>query len=564
MRKATSFLTLAALITVIVFTIAIKFFSFSPEYPVKELEKGWTVTYHNQQYQNTNLESMSQQLGTSFNRGDIVTLNQYTPLEDIHVPFPYLVFKTQYCAYEVYLDNELIAREHQNALFGGEFVGISYNYVNLPSDYAGKRLTIKLFVTENSARADIINPMIGNLDDLYRVLLHKAIYALVLGAFMIMFGGLFLLISILFYIRSAGVLSQLCCSLLTVTLGVWLLTAFNLIDNILSPEVSTTLEFAAMYLLAPLIYLIIYSLHPRNNNRILIIMAIASFSFDLLYFLLHFLNVVHINHFQYPYYLLSLVGLILVGVYDYIDIKVKARSSSQKILMLGITVLVLSLLAYAIIASTKTIVDYRQSTVFSILLPSGCLFFVFTQLLNYFIFMTHSFAQKKEYAALTKIAYFDNLTGLSNRASCDEALVQFDETNFNFCILSLDLNGLKEVNDNSGHPAGDRLLKSFAAALSDVFTSVGTCYRIGGDEFIVLIKTIESEELDKLLAELETRLTKLDEEDPEINHSVSYGYAYRKETGEWNTHSVLMLADQRMYEFKRTYYSHMTSRDVMK
>ena len=174
--------------------------------------------------------------------------------------------------------------------------------------------------------------------------------------------------------------------------------------------------------------------------------------------------------------------------------------------------------------------------------------------------MTHSFAQKKEYAALTKIAYVDNLTGLSNRVKCDEMMFEFDKLQEDFCIVSLDLNGLKEVNDNAGHPAGDRLLRSFAETLSSVFESKGFCARIGGDEFLVLLKSIEQAELDDMLKDLDRKLLMLDEEDQEINHSVSYGYAYRHETAEKNTHAVSMLADQRMYDYKRNHYAHMMTR----
>ena len=59
---------------------------------------------------------------------------------------------------------------------------------------------------------------------------------------------------------------------------------------------------------------------------------------------------------------------------------------------------------------------------------------------------------------------------------------------------------------------------------------------------------------------LDAKLLKLDEEDPEANHSVSYGYAYSSETPEHDTHTVYMLADQRMYEYKRKYYSSLTKR----
>jgi diguanylate cyclase (GGDEF)-like protein len=228
--------------------------------------------------------------------------------------------------------------------------------------------------------------------------------------------------------------------------------------------------------------------------------------------------------------------------------------------MLGLTVLTMTLILYAIVALMQRLADYRQSILLVALIPTGALFFTMTQLLNYFIFMTHSFAKKQEYAALTKIAYVDNLTGLPNRVSCEEKLHELNNSQDDFCILSLDLNGLKEVNDNSGHPAGDRLLKSFSDALRSVFESVGSCHRTGGDEFMVLIKNIESSTLDEMLKALDEKLAELDKEDIEINHSVSYGYAYRHETEEKDTHTVFMLADQRMYNYKREHYAHMMGR----
>ena len=276
--------------------------------------------------------------------------------------------------------------------------------------------------------------------------------------------------------------------------------------------------------------------------------------------LLHFINIVHISHFQYPYFIIAAVGLIVLLCFAYIDIKTKARNSSTRILMIGLSFLALTLVVYAIAALSKRFVDYRQTFLLTNAIPTGAMFFAFMQLLNYFIFMTHSFAQKKEYAALTKIAYIDNLTGLPNRASCEERFTQLDDSEDDFCILSLDLNGLKEVNDNSGHPAGDRLLRSFADTLSDLFKDVGFCTRIGGDEFLVLINTIEKDVLDGMLKELDERLLKLDQEDQEINHSVSYGYAFRSETEEKNTHAVFMLADKRMYNYKRKHYADMMAR----
>ncbi|WP_029231343.1 GGDEF domain-containing protein [Butyrivibrio sp. VCB2006] len=560
MRKTSSFLAVAITLFVLIIGGLTHLFSYSPQYPVARLTDDWTVVYRNDQYINTNLETLSKQVGSTFTKGDSITLNLASPLAFDDIPFPSVVFKSQYCAYEIYLNDVLLEDKNMDYLSGIKFLGISYNFINLPPDSVGKKLTIKLYVTENNTRANLLTPLLGNFDDVYRTVLHDALFPAFTAIFLIVFGFVFLIISLVFYLKTSGVSSQVICSILSTVLGVWMINAYDAIDFYIAPNVATFTEFCALYLMLPLLYMLIYNLHIRRRNSVVVFLGYSSLAFAILFIVLHLTNIVHINHFQYPYYLMSGVGMVILFVYACFDLRYRAKNSSRLILMLGLVVLGLTMLVYVISAIAKLFVDYRQSRLLNMLVPFGCLFFVVTQLLNHFIFMTHMFAQRKEYASLTQIAYEDNLTGIPNRVSCDKRLVEVAKTDSDFCILSLDLNGLKEVNDNSGHPAGDRLLKSFAGALKDVFDGSGEYFRVGGDEFIVLFTNIEKSLLDEMLRTLESKLLKLDEEDPEANHSVSYGYAYRSETKERDTHAVYMLADQRMYEFKRAYYSHMQTR----
>lgn len=559
MRKILSLITLSALMVVFFLYSAHLLFSFKPEHMVYKLERGWTVTYHNQQYLNTDLERLGDQLETKFAKGDNIVLYYSKPLLDLGVDNPYLFFKSQFCSYEVYLDGELIDSQYTDA-DSNHFVGISYQPIALPSDYPGKKLSINLTVIENETKANLINPMIGQYEDIYRTLHQSVIFPFFTGCFLLVFGMVFFVISLIFYMGSPSVTNQLFCSLLTIILGFWTLTAFDIMDLIVPSGMATTLEFLSLYLIAPCIYLIVYDLHKRQDNKILIIMGTATMGFSFLFMVLHFSNIVHLNHFEGPYYLMTFIGFALLLTYDVIDIRSKSKNSSLIVTMVGITVLSISLLAYSLTSVIGKIADYRQSWLHIVLIPFGSLIFVVMQLLNYFIFMTHSFARKKEYQALTKIAYIDNLTGLPNRVDFDEKMPKLDKSDYDFCLISLDLNGLKEVNDNSGHPAGDRLLRSFAHALAQTFENIGDCARIGGDEFVVMIKDIDSGALDGLLKQLDETLLELDKVDVEINHSVSYGYAYRHETEDKNTHTVLMLADKRMYSYKKQHYAHMMTR----
>ena len=560
MRKYLHFLSFAFILLAIIMCSLHYLFLIKPTYPIQTLTKGWTVVFRNEQYINTDLEQIGKQLGYTFAKGDVITLNLEKPLEQLDVPFPYLLFKTQFCGYEVYLDGKLIAEENASEASLSNFVGVSYNSVPLPTDLEGKKLSIKIFVCENNTRSNIISPLLGDYDDIYRYLYHSAEIPGFTGVFLILFGIIFLVISLYFYIKVSGVSTQVITSLLCISLGLWMLTAYDCIDFLIAPSFATSVEYVSLYSLLPLMYLLVRSLHKRFNNMVVTFLAYSSAAFGILFLMLHALNIVHLNQFLMPYYLMTIVAALMLILYDYMDIRTKKTSSSTSVMMIGVSVLSFTLLIYEIVAFSNSFVDYRQSPFLNYTVPFGSLFFVITELLNHFIFMTRSFAQRKEYLSLTQIAYNDNLTGIPNRASADIKLEEFDKSDDDFCILSLDLNGLKEVNDNAGHPAGDRLLKSFSACLMELFNEKGSCFRIGGDEFIVLFTHAEKEELDNLLITLDEKLKKLDEEDPEANHSVSYGYAFRSETEEKDTHSVLMLADKRMYAYKKTYYSHMMTR----
>ncbi|SFC88681.1 GGDEF domain-containing protein [Butyrivibrio sp. YAB3001] len=557
MRKYLPFLSLSLAIIAMVVIFLHNLYHFTPANHITRLSKDWSVTFRNEQYVNTNLEKLSNQVGSTFSKGDNITLLYTKPLNFSDYQFPYLMFKTQFCSYEIYLDDKMIVSNHTEDLFNYNFVGKGFNYVALPKDNSGASLLIKLFVTENNTRADIFSPMVGDLPDLVREIFHTAMYPAFTGVFLVIFGFVFLVISLLFYLRTSGVANQVICSLISIAVGIWMITAYDLTDFALLPSFSTTIEYGALYMVVPLMYILIYNLHKRYNNIVITFLGYTNMLFSLLFILLHLLNIVHINQFQKPYFLMSLIGLCLLVIYVFMDINIKTTSSSTKILMLGLTVLAFSLAFYAIVAINQKYVDYRQNLLLYFIIPSGSLFFVVTQMLNYFIFMTRSFAQKKEYASLTQIAYNDNLTGIPNRVCCDKALVKLDEGNFDFCILSLDLNGLKYVNDNSGHPAGDRLLKSFAESLTSAVGDFGECFRVGGDEFVVLFNEIKKEDLQSILSKLGSKLEALDKSDPEIIHSVSYGFAFRSEASPKDAHTVYMLADKRMYEYKRTYYSHL-------
>ncbi len=96
-------------------------------------------------------------------------------------------------------------------------------------------------------------------------------------------------------------------------------------------------------------------------------------------------------------------------------------------------------------------------------------------------------AYEEKLSAMEPLVYQDEVTGIANRRSMEERIRWAMTRAMKFCIVMLDLNGFKGINDRYGHAAGDVLLRQFATELKMSARSGDFVGRWGGDEFIVLL-----------------------------------------------------------------------------
>lgn len=156
---------------------------------------------------------------------------------------------------------------------------------------------------------------------------------------------------------------------------------------------------------------------------------------------------------------------------------------------------------------------------------------------------------------MNDLAYRDSLTGVKSKTAYDEEMCKvnsgikmgFDQ----FGILMLDINGLKGVNDQFGHEAGNRYIINCCKLICNTFKH-SPVFRIGGDEFVVLLIGDDLTHIEELLKKFDERMEekKTNTRSPEERVSVAAGLAVYDRTRDASYEDVFKRADAAMYQKK--------------
>ena len=163
--------------------------------------------------------------------------------------------------------------------------------------------------------------------------------------------------------------------------------------------------------------------------------------------------------------------------------------------------------------------------------------------------------EKKQEQQLIIKSQIDELTGLYNRREYEDDMLKYPDvpTESDFVYAAIDINGLKVVNDEIGHAAGDELIKGAAKCLKYTLGNYGKVYRTGGDEFVAMFFADE-EHLKAIANDLNETLLAWEGE-LVSSLSLSVGYVAKHEFENETVVNMAKIADQRMYKAKSDYYS---------
>ncbi|MCR5558673.1 MAG: GGDEF domain-containing protein [Butyrivibrio sp.] len=538
------------LIAVAILTLCTLTLTQNSKYQVDYMDEGWDLTVNNKLYENVTISKIQTVLEKDIKFGDHIVLARILP--DIGpLPNPTLIFRTRYTTLNCYLDGELIYSFGDDLFQKNNLLGKMYQFITLDNDYAGKILVFDMYAAENDPFVALDPVVLGSHDDIAGALVHSNLIIIATGVFLFIFGIAFFCIALLFISNVPEISSLLMGAVFCMNTGAWLLAYYNVLSFFVYTTYETQIEYFTLYLIIPYCYLLILHILKLKKDRIFMALMYISFGITLFQYVLHYVFNIHLITTLPLYHVTGLVGFGVLVYYSIMVAKDPKAETSTKVQMTGLLFFATGLLMHYVIYTLEQMNIKTQPIINMLLIAGGCLLFAMCQLSTYLIFIAEHYARKQENISLSHLAYADGLTNLANRAKADKTMEDLDESTEDYCIISIDLNGLKPINDEFGHPTGDRYIKDFSKVLSNTFGDRGLCARVGGDEFLVILMDTTVEEIEALIGRMNSALNVMNALYTEYERSVSAGYAFRHEFSSPTAHKVYLRADQRMYEEKR-------------
>lgn len=165
----------------------------------------------------------------------------------------------------------------------------------------------------------------------------------------------------------------------------------------------------------------------------------------------------------------------------------------------------------------------------------------------------YNLRKKAKMDTYRKLAYKDAMTDIYNRSAFTEYQKGAGANVQGSAYIMFDINGLKHINDTMGHQAGDALIMQAAACIRGTFEGTGNCYRIGGDEFVVVLGNIHSKkEVDTFLKHFEKQVWLSNKRHTRGQPLLSIAFGYSLAIGAPRTGTEMYNeADESMYSMKK-------------
>ena len=547
----TSVSAVVLLLLFVVFLVAVRSNGVAPRHV--RLDKGWTVTYKGEK---TEIESLvNYTFPKKLKSGDSLILEGKISANQL--AHPIFRFRTVHSAVEVFENGKSVYEYGKNRVFPG----CGYHYIHLNH---GEHQKLKVVLVEKVNNRKITFSKYELLPEEYALSDYPSrhIFALVIGIFLILFGVLAVLIGAVMRIYGVNYFRLLMIGFLSFTFGTWTMCYTKLIQIVsYNLTLNTTLEYICLYF-APIPFtLLLWNMHQTrlssSKTLIMKVLVIYEVVYLLVTSVLHFMGLLF-----YPKSLAFFHVVVFSGLAYFVFSGIlynKKMDVSGKILSRGVLFFVVMVVADLLRFNFARYLAVDNPLLESSWIPLGTLGFVLLLVQSYVVYVVYILEDRAEKGALATMAYLDALTGLYNRAKCQQIFEILNKSFGDYAFVSIDMNGLKEVNDQHGHNEGDRFIKAFAEVFKEAFQGIGTAIRVGGDEFLAIVRSEHVADVKSAISKM-TELQKASSAKLPLPLEVAYGIAFKHEFLEYSfsvaeekridAEKVYHLADERMYAMK--------------
>lgn len=465
----------------------------------------------------------------------------------------YMFLKTNYQSIKVEIEGVgvIYDEEYKETSIFGERINLLSHFVALDESYSGKKVIITSEYVTTFHYPTLEEVLIADKSTLLLHTLSDASIDIYFIGFISFLGVILLILSILLIINKSTkyIVDCLSLSIFTFVLCTWLLSNISSIHFIIKNPVILFLIYLTMLYAILLPIFVLLRNKCSHFTKLFDALFIGMIALMIINFLLAITTDLKLTQSLVSLHVAVVVSLLLciyavaMEYYKHNNKDLKALLISGYIFVVGTA---LALIAYYFPNFRLNMFNY------DLYIKIAMIIFIMINSVSYVQQVIIASLKINESEIYRKLAFTDLMTKLKNRSAYDHFLNTLTEEIFeHISIIEVDIDGLKYTNDNFGHSYGDELIIEVSSIIKEVFDDFGECFRIGGDEFEIILLNKDKE---FVLGLIDSFKKLIDERKLSNGRSIYVSIGFTFDDGQLSTYdsitNIINVTDRLMYENK--------------
>jgi len=490
--------------------------------------------------------------------GDVYYYKRILPRDNTNEKV--IVYNTVHMYLEVLIDGEKVYELNTEKDRAVKTTGFCWNTISLTENDAGKEIIFKVTPVYSDSKPKG-SFYYGTYREIEHKILAERIFRFILAGIIALAGVVILFYGFFVVKKGQDAETIMQFAIFATMLGIWSISETQILDWIFPCSMGIVFVSHLMLMTMPIPFMLfLRHMYHNEESRLWSVCCYINCGVVAVRIILQIMGLYDLRETLLLTHICILLFVAVTVVMTIREIAVNEFTGQVRINSICVMVILVS-----------TVLELAVYRLGNMSAPFGSMGFLFYIIVMGIVNVRRSrklMEQARESELYRKLAFTDELTGLSNRTAFKEDLekrMEQDKTTGEEKILPtvvfmFDLNDLKKCNDTYGHDYGDQYIKMAADALKKIFAREGKCYRIGGDEFCAWAPYVSMDEINEKLRLLEQDVQELNSRGFVVTVSIAVGYAIYEEGDDGGgLYSTMKRADAMMYERKQAYKKQLPS-----